>query len=123
MLANEILEHVVETPDSLNIKSGEVARLRLQRHDLPTATVRTPLGDTFPVAIDQNQGAIAVSATRQPGNYQIRSGGQTGGFVKGFSARLPKSATDFSRLNLKTWSGHFLMSAYVPVPLNSITLS
>ncbi|HBU38006.1 MAG TPA: hypothetical protein DEB70_09395 [Planctomycetaceae bacterium] len=98
MLANEILEHVVETPDSLNIKSGEVARLRLQRHDLPTATVRTPLGDTFPVAIDQNQGAIAVSATRQPGNYRIRSGGNAGGFVKGFSARLPKSATDFSRL-------------------------
>ena len=98
MLANEILEYVVETPDSLNIKSGEVARLRLQRHDLPTATVRTPLGDTFPVAIDQQQGAIAVSATRQPGNYRIRSGGKTGGFVKGFSARLPKSATDFSRL-------------------------
>jgi len=98
MLANEILEYVVETPDSLNIKSGEVARLRLQRHDLPTATVRTPLGDTFPVAIDQQQGAIAVSATRQPGNYRIGSGGKAGGFVKGFSARLPKSATDFSRL-------------------------
>ena len=98
MLANEILEYVVETPDSLNIKSGEVARLRLQRHDLPTATVRTPLGDQFPVAIDQQQGAIAVSATRQPGNYRIRSGGKTGGFVKGFSARLPKSSTDFSRL-------------------------
>ena len=98
MLANEILEYVVETPDSLNIESGEVARLRLQRHDLPTATVRTPLGDTFPVAIDQQQGAIAVSATRQPGNYRIGSGGKTGGFVKGFSARLPKSATDFSRL-------------------------
>ena len=98
MLANEILEYVVETPDSLNIKSGEVARLRLQRHDLPTATVRILLGDTFPVAIDQQQGAIAVSATRQPGNYRIRSGGKTGGFVKGFSARLPKSATDFSRL-------------------------
>ena len=98
MLANEILEYVVETPDSLNIKSGEVARLRLQRHDLPTATVRTPLGDTFPVAIDQQQGAVAVSATRQPGNYRIRSGGKTGGFVKGFSARLPKSSTDFSRL-------------------------
>ena len=98
MLANEILEYVVETPDSLNIKSGEVARLRLQRHDLPTATVRTPLGDTFPVAIDQQQGSIAVSATRQPGNYRIRSGGKTSGFVKGFSARLPKSSTDFSRL-------------------------
>ena len=98
MLANEILEYVVETPDSLNIKSGEVARLRLRRHDLPTVTVRTPLGDTFPVAIDQQQGAIAVSATRQPGNYRIRSGGKTGGFVKGFSARLPKSSTDFSRL-------------------------
>ena len=39
-----------------------------------------------------------MSATRQPGNYRIRSGGNTGGFVKGFSARLPKSATDFSRL-------------------------
>jgi hypothetical protein len=98
MLANEILEYVVETPDSLNIKSGEVARLRLQRHDLPTATVRTPLGDTFPVAIDQQEGSIAVSATRQPGNYRIGSGGKTGGFVKGFSTRLPKSATDFSRL-------------------------
>ena len=98
MLANEILGYVVETPDSLNITAGEIARLRLQRHDLPTATVRTPLGDTFPVAIDQQQGAIAVSATRQPGNYRIQSGGKTAGFVKGFSARLPKSATDFSRL-------------------------
>ena len=39
-----------------------------------------------------------MSATRQPGNYRIRSGGKTGGFVKGFSARLSKSATDFSRL-------------------------
>ncbi|MBT6054900.1 MAG: VWA domain-containing protein [Planctomycetaceae bacterium] len=98
MLANEILGYVVETPDSLNITSGEIARFRLQRHDLPTATVRTPLGDTFPVAIDQQQGSIAVSATRQPGNYRIQSGGKTGGFVKGFSASLPKSATDFSRL-------------------------
>lgn len=98
MLANEMLTYAVAPADDLNIFSGAVARLRIERRDLPTATVRTPLGDTFPAAVDQQRGTIAVTATRHPGSYGVRSGGEVGGFARGFSVRLPPSATDFRRL-------------------------
>ncbi len=98
MLANEMLTHVVAPTDDLNIVTGEVARLRVDRRDLPTATVRTPLGDTFPAAVDHRTGTIDVTATRQPGSYQLRAGGEVGGFARGFSVRLPPAATDFRRL-------------------------
>ena len=98
MLANELLAEAVTPADELNIVSGEVARLRIDRHDLPTATVRTPLGDTFPAAVDQRRGTIAVTATRQPGSYGVASGGEVGGFARGFSVQLPAAATDFRRL-------------------------
>jgi hypothetical protein len=98
MLANEMLRHAVASQDDLNITSGEVASLRTGRRDLPTVTVRTPLGDTFPAAVDQQRGAIAITATRQPGSYGVQSGGDVGGVVRGFSVSLPPAATDFRRL-------------------------
>ena len=99
MLANEMLNHAVASQDDLNISSGQVASLRIGRRDLPTATVQTPLGDTFPVAVDQRRGTVKVTATRQPGNYGVRSGGDVGGVARGFSVSLPPSATDFRRLS------------------------
>ncbi len=99
MLANEMLTHAVAPADDINIFSGEIARLRTERRDLPTATVRTPLGDSFPAAVDQQRGTIAVTATRQPGSYGVRSGGDVGGFARGFSVRLPSAATDFRRIS------------------------
>ena len=98
MLANEMLGHAVANQDFLNITAGEVASLRVGRRDLPTATVRTPLGDTFPVAVDQQRGTIAITATRQPGSYGVRSGGNVGGVTRGFSVSLPPAAIDFRRL-------------------------
>ena len=98
MLANEMLSHAVSSQDDLNITSGEVASLRIGRRDLPTVTVRTPLGDTFPAAVDQRRGTIAITATRQPGSYGVRSGGDVGGLSRGFSVSLPPAATDFQRL-------------------------
>ena len=98
MLANELLAYAAVPTDALNIVSGEVARLRVARRDLPTVTVRTPLGDSFPAAVDQQRGTIAVTGTRQPGSYAVQSGGEVGGFAGGFSVQLPRSATDFQRL-------------------------
>lgn len=98
MLANEMLSYAVASQDDLNLSAGEVANLRIGRRDLPTATVRTPLGDTFPAAVNQQHGTIAVTATRQPGSYGVRSGGNVGGVDRGFSVSLPPRATDFRRL-------------------------
>jgi len=98
MLANEMLTYAAAPTDTINIVAGEVARLRVARRDLPTVTVRTPLGDSFPAAVDQQRGTIAVTGTQQPGSYAVQSGGEVGGFAGGFSVRLPRAATDFQRI-------------------------
>ena len=43
--------------------------------------------------------AVTISATEWPGNYQLRSGSDQGGFARGFSVNLPPSATQLERLD------------------------
>lgn len=98
MLANETLLHAIDTADDRNVIAGTPAVLHLDRRDVPAAFVRTPAGDDFPAAVDQKRGTITVTATRTPGNYAVRAGGEGGGIAKGFSANLPAAATDYARL-------------------------
>jgi hypothetical protein len=98
MLANEMLLHAIDTADDRNVISGTPAVLHLDRRDVAAAFVRSPGGDDFPAAVDQKRGTITVTATRIPGNYAVRAGGQEDGFAKGFSANLPAAATDYARL-------------------------
>jgi hypothetical protein len=98
MLANEMLLHAIDTADDRNVITGTPAVLHLDRHDVAAAFVRSPAGDDFPAAIDQKRGTITVTATRLPGNYAVRAGGEGGGIAKGFSANLPAAATDSARL-------------------------
>ncbi|MFM8413446.1 MAG: BatA domain-containing protein [Planctomycetota bacterium] len=99
ILANETLLHAVATPDDRNVIAGRPATLHLGRRDLPTALVRTPGGDDFPVAIDRARGTVTITATLEPGNYAVRAGGQAAGVADGFSVNLGPAATDFRRLS------------------------
>jgi hypothetical protein len=99
ILANETLLHAIDTPDDRNVLAGRPATLQLGRRDLPTALVRSPGGDTFPVAIDRTRGTVTITATLEPGNYTVRAGGEAAGVSDGFSANLAPPATDFRRLS------------------------
>ncbi|MFM9058044.1 MAG: BatA domain-containing protein [Planctomycetaceae bacterium] len=98
ILANETLLHAIDTADERNVVAGRPAVLRIDRRDVAAAFVRTPGGDDFPAAVDQKRGTITVTATEQPGNYTIRSGGDVGGIATGFSANLAPAATDYRRV-------------------------
>ena len=98
ILANELLLHALDTTTDRNIVAGSPAVLRFERRDLAAAFVRTPAGDEFPAAIDQERGIVTVTATEEAGNYAVRAGGEVGGASTGFSANLPSSATDFTRI-------------------------
>ena len=107
MLANETLLHAIDTADDRNIVAGQPAVLHLDRRDVPTAFVHTPAGDDFPAAVDQKRGTISVTATAEPGNYCIRSGGDVGGIAEGFSANLAPAATDYKHLAPETLAALF----------------
>lgn len=99
ILANETLLFAIDHAADRNVAVGRAAVLPLGRRDLPTATVRTPGGDDFPVAIDRARGTVTVTATREPGNYLVRAGGAAEGVADGFSANFEPAATDFRRLS------------------------
>jgi hypothetical protein len=99
ILANETLLFAIDHAADRNVVVGRPAVLPLGRRDVPTATVRTPGGDDFPVAIDRDTGRVTVTATLEPGNYTIRAGGAIDGVNDGFSANLDPAATDFRRLS------------------------
>ena len=99
ILANETLLFASDHAADRNVMTGRPAVLSLGRRDLPTATVRTPGGDDFPVAIDRVRGTVTVTATLEPGNYSVRAGGGVDGVSDGFSANLDPAATDYRRLS------------------------
>jgi hypothetical protein len=99
ILANETLLYAVDHAADRNVVVGQPAVLALGRRDLPTATVRTPRGDDFPVAIDRVRGTVTVTSTLEPGNYSVRAGGGVDGVTDGFSANLDAAATDYRRLS------------------------
>ena len=98
ILANETLLHSIDTADDRNIAAGAAAVVHLQRRDVATAFVSTPGGDDFPAPVDQRRGTVTVTTTQVPGNYRIRSGGDVGGVVRGFSANLAAESIDARRL-------------------------
>ncbi|MFM8634109.1 MAG: BatA domain-containing protein [Planctomycetia bacterium] len=98
ILANEMLLHAIDTSDDRNITAGQTAVLNVGRRDVATVFVRTPTGDEVPVAVDARRGTVTIADTHAEGNYIVRSGGEAGGFAKGFSANLAPPATDFTRL-------------------------
>jgi hypothetical protein len=99
ILANESLLYAIDTRETRNITAGRPAVVRVgsQSAAAEEVFVTTPSGDVFPAAIDSRRRTVTVSATRQPGNYTLRSGG-SGGFRGGFTANLDAASTDIRRL-------------------------
>lgn len=99
VLANESLLYAMNTREEHNVITGQPAVLRVPPELDAPLVVQTPADDEFPAAVDPQQRTVTVSATREPGNYQLLAGGQVGGFRGGFSANLPPPATDCRRLS------------------------
>jgi hypothetical protein len=58
----------------------------------------TPTNELLRQSAGGEQEAVTISATEWPGNYQLRSGSDQGGFARGFSVNLPPGATQLERL-------------------------
>jgi len=98
VLANESLLHAMNTREEHNVVTGQPAVLRVPAELDAPVVVQTPADDEFPAAVDPQQRTVTVSATQEPGNYRLLSGGEVDGFRGGFSANLPSAATDCRRL-------------------------
>lgn len=100
VLANESLLHAMNTREEQNVTTGQPAVLRVPAELNVPIVVQTPAEDEFPAAVDPQQRTVTVSATREPGNYQLLAGGEVDGFRGGFSANLPPAATDCRRIQV-----------------------
>jgi hypothetical protein len=98
ILANETLMHAIRSHEATNVIAGEPAIVRLRRRDGQATFVENPVGESFPVAVDQERGTVTVTETRLPGNYRVRSGGEADSATKAFSVNLAPSATNARRL-------------------------
>jgi hypothetical protein len=86
------------TEGQLNYLAGETAVLRLSAEQrLTNYLLATPRGDTLRQSTDPKQRAIIVSDTDHVGNYRLTSGGEEGGFDRGFSVNLPARASVLDR--------------------------
>lgn len=86
------------TEGQLNYLAGETAVLRLPAEQrLTSYLLTTPRGDTLRQSADPTQRSIVVSDTDHVGNYRLTSGGEEGGFDRGFSVNLPAAASVLDR--------------------------
>lgn len=86
------------TEGQLNYLAGETAVLRLPAEQrLSSYLLTTPRGDTLRQSADPTQRAIIVGDTDHVGNYRLTSGGEEGGFDRGFSVNLPATASLLER--------------------------
>ncbi len=84
----------------LNYLPGESAVVPLGGEQaLGMYLLATPNGELLRQTAGGEQNAVTISATEWPGNYQLRSGSDQGGFARGFSVNLPPAATQLDRLD------------------------
>jgi len=84
----------------LNYLPGESAVVPLGgERALGMYLLSTPSGEQLRQTAGGEQDAVTISATEWPGNYQLRSGSDQGGFARGFSVNLPPTSTQLDRLD------------------------
>lgn len=84
----------------LNYLPGESAVVPLGgERALGMFLLATPSGERLRQTAGGEQDAVTISVTEWPGNYQLRSGSDQGGFARGFSVNLPPAATQLDRLD------------------------
>lgn len=112
ILANQMAGYLVGSVDEqFTYFAGQTAVLALGRQDPRTPyVVSTPRGDKIQQSPNAEKGILAITATDEPGNYQVESGGTTGGVRRGFSVNLAAEQTSLTRLpaeELKPFFGDF----------------
>ncbi len=106
MLANGTALYLVGSGEErFNYEAGETVVLQLPEEQRKLVfSLRTPEGEEFPQSIDPKTGAITITTTSTPGNYELRSGGTQGGVRRGFSVNIPAASTNLTRLTREEFS-------------------
>jgi hypothetical protein len=98
-LANEMMFYLVGSGQGqLNYTSGETAVVPLdaaRKHSIYSLT--TPGGDQVRTPPNDEQNAIAVTSTEQPGNYRIQAGGGEDAVDLGFSVNTSPQVSRLER--------------------------
>jgi hypothetical protein len=99
ILTNQTILYLVGSTDQrLNYYAGETATIQLDATRYQSYLVRSPNGETFPVAVEPDEKQIAVTTTDAPGNYRVQAGGRTTGVDHGFSVNLSMRQTELTRI-------------------------
>jgi hypothetical protein len=100
MLSNELALYLVGASSSQwNYQLGQTVSLR-PRTDVALANyvLTTPSGEQIRKSVEPGQLSLVVTGAEQPGNYQLRAGGEQQTLQSGFSLNLAPEATDLLRL-------------------------
>lgn len=100
---------VQNSPDSLNVQTGELAVLRNdpRLHPLQYALYR-PRTQQAPTKVTVNDGLLRYKFTDLPGQFRLKGSQDQQIVLRGFSVNLPDAATDLTRLKpteLDDWLG------------------
>ncbi len=101
MLANGTALYLVGSGEErFNYETGETVMIPLPEEQRQLVfSLRTPEGEEFPQSVDPKTGAITITTTNTPGNYELRSGGTQGGVRRGFSVNIPAASTNLTRMS------------------------
>jgi hypothetical protein len=91
-----------------NFSTGEDAVVRLGRTDLPTRLLlRTPNLAQRPIEVPKDGRRLTIPRLDEVGHYEMVSPPGSPKYVGGFSADLPASESDFTRLTKSELDGRF----------------
>ena len=109
MLANELALYLVGGGEQrLNYLTGDTAVIHLGAdRRFPIYSLTTPRGDQIRTPVDDDQNALVVASTSEPGNYRVRAGGPQEGAQLGFSANLPPETSELNRVTQDDLAGVF----------------
>jgi hypothetical protein len=104
ILANQMASYLAGGGgEQLNYFAGQTAVLELDPESQRANYLFSggPADAAVPLAADLQRHRLVITATEQPGNYRVQSGGSETGFNRGISINLAPEQTQLERLDQK----------------------
>ncbi|MGA2797486.1 MAG: BatA domain-containing protein [Thermoguttaceae bacterium] len=103
ILVNQMASYLVGSGnEQLNYFAGQTAVLQLDPETQRANYLLTGPGDmSVPLSADPQHHRLVITATEQPGNYRVQSGGREAGFDRPLSVNLAPEQTQLQRLDKK----------------------
>ncbi len=102
MLVRAMTAYLVQNDEeTLNVAVGQIARIDNDLRQYPEVyQVFSPRADKPPTTVNAIKGQLKYRFTDYPGQYRLKGVFDDKPVVRGFSANLPESATDLTRIEL-----------------------